>query len=52
MIARKPGALRVMSKTLRLAGILASGGGEDRKIGHLKAAYERLSSSETGDQHA
>ena len=52
MIARKPGALRVMSKTLRLAGILASGGGEPRHMRHLQAAYERLSSSDIGGLHA
>lgn len=48
MIARKPGALRVMCKTLRLAGILASGGGEARSLGHIDAAYKRLSASSTG----
>lgn len=52
MVARKPGALRVMSKTLRLAGILASGGGEARSIDHIDAAYKRLSASSSGGSHA
>lgn len=44
-IARKPGALRVMTKCLQLASMLAAGQGEPRAIGHIKAAWERLSAS-------
>ena len=44
-IARKPGALRGMTKVLQVASTLASGAGEARTIKHLKMAWERLSSS-------
>lgn len=44
-IARKPGALRTMSKCLQLATMLAAGAGEARTIQHIKRAYQRLSAS-------
>lgn len=44
-IARKPGALRVMTKCLRLASMLARGAEEDLTSKHIKAAWERLSES-------
>lgn len=39
-IAAKPGALRVMSKVIRLAGMLAPGGGKPT-VAHLRTAYEQ-----------
>lgn len=44
-IARKPGALRVLTKCLQLASMLATGADEERGMKHLKAAWERLSAS-------
>lgn len=44
-VARKPGALRGMTKCLQLASMLAAGSGKDRNIRHLKAAWDRLSAS-------
>lgn len=41
-IAGKPGALRGMTKVLKLATMLATGAGEGRTIKHIKAAYDRL----------
>jgi len=41
-IAGKPGALRGMTKVLKLATMLAAGASEPRTIKHIKAAYERL----------
>lgn len=43
-IARKPGALRVMTKCLRLASMIAAGAEEPLGVKHIKAAWERLSS--------
>jgi DNA transposition AAA+ family ATPase len=42
-VARKPGALRGMGKCLQLASMLAAGHGQNRDLGHLKAAWSRLS---------
>lgn len=44
-IARKPGALRGMTKVLQLASMMASGAGEERSIKHIKLAFERLTTS-------
>lgn len=44
-IARKPGALRGMTKCLQLASMLAAGAGEKRTIKHMKAAWDRLSAT-------
>lgn len=44
-IGRKPGALRQMTKTIQLASMLAAGAEEDRTIKHIKAAWERLSTT-------
>lgn len=44
-IARKPGALRGMSKTLSLATTLANGEGVERTLVHLRAAWEMLSTT-------
>ncbi|AUG53907.1 AAA family ATPase [Thalassospira marina] len=44
-IARKPGALRGMMKTLQLATMLAVGAGVPRTIEHIKMAYDKHSSS-------
>lgn len=42
-IAGKGGALRSITKTMRLAGMLAQGNGADRvELGHIKAAYGQL----------
>lgn len=46
-IASKPGALRGMTKTLRLATMMA-GGAEGRTIDHIRAAYTRLSPQTVG----
>ncbi|WP_316978011.1 AAA family ATPase [Shumkonia mesophila] len=46
-VARKPGALRVMTKVMKLASMLAAGAGETRAIKHIKAAFERLGTSST-----
>lgn len=45
-IARKPGALRAMTKTLKLASMLAVGAGEARGIKHIKQAYAQLNPSD------
>lgn len=42
-IARKPGGLRGVTKTLRLATMLANGEGDTRSLGHLKEAWSQLS---------
>lgn len=42
-IAARPGALRTMTKTLRLASMIAAGAGQKRDVRHLKAAFERQS---------
>lgn len=44
-IGKKPGALRVLGKVLKLATMLATGSGEDRSIDHIKAAWSNLSTS-------
>lgn len=44
-IAQKPGALRVLTKVLKLASMVAAGADEERGIKHYKAAWERLTSS-------
>jgi DNA transposition AAA+ family ATPase len=43
VVANKPGALRGVSKTLRVAHILAAGEGVPMTEAHLRAAAERLS---------
>jgi DNA transposition AAA+ family ATPase len=45
-VARKPGALRVMSKTIRLASMIAAGTDEHVDLRHLRAAYDRLSGAQ------
>lgn len=42
-IASKPGALRGLTKTLRLASMLAKGEGAPVSLKHVQAAYARLS---------
>lgn len=42
-IARKPGALRAITKTMRLAGVLAAGAEEPRGARHIKDAWAMLS---------
>jgi len=44
-IGGKPGALRGLTKCLQLASMLAAGTGEDRNVKHIKAAFERLTTS-------
>lgn len=44
-VARKPGALRALDKTMRLASTLAAGGGDVRGMRHLKAARAKLGRS-------
>lgn len=44
-IARKPGALRSLTKTLRLASMIAVGAGEARGLKHMKAAWAQLSAA-------
>ncbi|MDE1149680.1 MAG: AAA family ATPase [Azospirillaceae bacterium] len=41
-VARKPGALRALDKTMRLAGTLAAGTSEARGMRHLKGARSKL----------
>lgn len=43
-IARKPGALRGMTKTLRLAGMIAAGASEPLSVRHIRQAWQQLSS--------
>lgn len=45
-IAQKPGALRVMTKCLQVASLLAAGADEPRGMKHYRAAWERLTTSE------
>jgi DNA transposition AAA+ family ATPase len=47
-IANKPGALRQMIKTLRLARKVASGADEELTAAHISHAYERLSGAPEG----
>lgn len=42
VIARKPGALRSLDKTLKLASTLAAGAAEPRTLTHIRAAWSRL----------
>lgn len=44
-VAAKPGALRGVTKVMQLASMLAAGAAEPRDIGHIKAAWNRLSSN-------
>lgn len=44
-IGRKPGALRSLTKTIRLASMLASGAGEEFSVKHIRQAWSQLSSS-------
>lgn len=41
-VAAKGGALRMITKCIRLAGIIAAGGGETLAAPHLRAAYGQL----------
>ncbi|MFG1466671.1 AAA family ATPase [Xanthobacter sp. DSM 24535] len=45
-IGRKPGALRNLTKTLRLAGMFASSSGEGLGPNHIRQAWGQLSSSQ------
>ena len=47
-IATKPGALRAMVKTLRVARMLAIGAGEGLAKEHISSAWSRLSGGEAG----
>ena len=49
VIARKPGALRGMTKALKLAHMLAAVERAKPHVGHIKEAYERLSASDMRD---
>lgn len=44
-IAAKPGALRLLDKTLKVAHIIASGSGSGLKKEHVTAAFQKLTSS-------
>lgn len=44
-IARRPGHLRNLTKTLVAAGLLAAGEGKPRGLAHIRSAYERLACS-------
>lgn len=45
-MAAKPGALRVLTKVLRLAGMLAAGAGAERvTVRHIQQAWDQLSSA-------
>jgi len=46
VIARKPGALRGLTKTLTLAAMLAAGDGVPRGVKHIKQAWSQLSSQD------
>lgn len=50
IVAEKPGALRGLTKTLRLASMLATGAGEALGVTHVQAAWTRL--SDTGADRA
>lgn len=45
-IARRPGALRSMTKVLQLASMLAAGNEEPRGIKHINAAYGHISTNQ------
>lgn len=47
-VAKKPGALRVMTKVIRLAGMLAQAGGKPATIDHLRAAYAQQTTRNSG----
>jgi DNA transposition AAA+ family ATPase len=47
-IAKEPGALRVMMKTLRVARMLAIGADEELAKEHISSAWKRLSGREVG----
>lgn len=49
VIARKPGALRGLTKTLKIAHMLAGAAGEALEAKYLLAAWSRLSSTELGE---
>ncbi len=48
-IARRPGHLRNLAKTMVAAGMLAAGRGEARGLIHIRTAYERLACSGASD---
>ncbi|MGE4526798.1 MAG: AAA family ATPase [Rhodospirillaceae bacterium] len=41
-VGRKPGALRNLDKVMKLASMLAAGGGEERGLRHIRAAWEQI----------
>jgi DNA transposition AAA+ family ATPase len=45
IIARKPGALRSLTKVLQLASMISVGADEERNIKHIEAAWTRLGTS-------
>ena len=51
-IAKKPGALRSMTKTLKLAHMLAALERQKPGVSHIKDAYERLSATDLGAAEA
>lgn len=51
-VARKPGALRSMAKTHRLAHLLANGQAEALDVNHVNAAWERLSETALSEEAA
>jgi DNA transposition AAA+ family ATPase len=48
-IAAKPGALRSVTKMMRIATVTADGAGETRCLGHLRQAWQQLAGTE-GDR--
>lgn len=52
VIARKPGALRGLTKVVRVASMLASGSAEPLSAGHIRRAWAQLSSSSSLDEAA
>lgn len=48
-IAKLPGALRNLTKTLRLAHTLAAGDGRELHLDHLRAAWQRLSDTDVSE---
>jgi DNA transposition AAA+ family ATPase len=49
VIGRKPGALRGLTKTLRIAHMLAGAAGDALEAKYVQAAWARLSSTEIGE---
>lgn len=49
VIGRKPGALRGMTKAIRLARMLANGAGEPMTVRHIRQAWAQLSSTNLDD---